>query len=66
MYMQGGPHNHQIAALAVALKHAASEEFRSYQKQVVANARALAQSLVKRGFKLVREPCDAASCSAVC
>jgi glycine hydroxymethyltransferase len=51
--LQGGPHNHQIAALAVALKHAASEEFRSYQKQVVANARALAQSLVKRGFKLV-------------
>ena len=32
--LQGGPHNHQIAALAVALKHAASDEFKAYQKQV--------------------------------
>jgi hypothetical protein len=32
--LQGGPHNHQIAALAVALKHAASTEFKTYQKQV--------------------------------
>lgn len=32
--LQGGPHNHQIAALAVALKHANTEEFRTYQRQV--------------------------------
>lgn len=32
--LQGGPHNHQIAALAVALKHAKTPEFKAYQKQV--------------------------------
>jgi glycine hydroxymethyltransferase len=32
--LQGGPHNHQIAALAVALKHAATPEFKTYQQQV--------------------------------
>jgi len=32
--LQGGPHNHQIAALAVALKHAATPEFKAYQQQV--------------------------------
>lgn len=32
--LQGGPHNHQIAALAVALKHAASPQFKTYAKQV--------------------------------
>jgi glycine hydroxymethyltransferase len=32
--LQGGPHNHQIAALAVALKHAATPEFKAYQHQV--------------------------------
>ncbi|KAF8056339.1 SHM4 [Scenedesmus sp. PABB004] len=51
--LQGGPHNHQIAALAVALKHAASEEFKTYQRQVVANSRALAASLQARGHTLV-------------
>jgi len=51
--LQGGPHNHQIAALAVALKHAASEEFKTYQKQVVANARALAKGLIDRGYKVI-------------
>jgi len=44
LYMQGGPHNDQITALAVALKYAASPEFRKYQQQVLANASALAQS----------------------
>eukprot|EP00879_Flechtneria_rotunda_P012138 GHRR01012677.1.p1 GENE.GHRR01012677.1~~GHRR01012677.1.p1 ORF type:complete len:468 (+),score=154.35 GHRR01012677.1:121-1524(+) len=51
--LQGGPHNHQIAALAVALKYANTEEFRTYQRQVVANARALGEALKKRGYKLV-------------
>ena len=39
---QGGPHNHTIAALAVALKQAGTEEFRAYQKQVVSNCAAFA------------------------
>ena len=40
---QGGPHNHTIAALAVALKQAGTEEFRAYQKQVVSNCAAFAK-----------------------
>lgn len=42
---QGGPHNHTITALAVALKQAQSPEFRSYQEQVLLNAKALAKRL---------------------
>ncbi|RYP35439.1 hypothetical protein DL767_003846 [Monosporascus sp. MG133] len=42
---QGGPHNHTITALAVALKQAQSPDFRAYQKQVLANAKALAARL---------------------
>jgi glycine hydroxymethyltransferase len=42
---QGGPHNHTIAALAVALKQAQTPEFRAYQSQVLANAQALARRL---------------------
>ncbi|KAK3395232.1 serine hydroxymethyltransferase-domain-containing protein [Podospora didyma] len=42
---QGGPHNHTIAALAVALKQAQSPEFRAYQSQVLTNAKALARRL---------------------
>lgn len=51
--LQGGPHNHQIAALAVALKHAASDEFKLYAKQVVANAQALGKVITDAGYKLV-------------
>ena len=40
--LQGGPHNHTIAGLAVALRAASQPEFKGYQQQVVANARALA------------------------
>eukprot|EP00877_Chromochloris_zofingiensis_P007161 jgi/Chrzof1/2699/Cz11g25190.t1 len=50
--LQGGPHNHQIAALAVALKYAATPEFVTYSKQVVTNCQALAAALTKRGYKL--------------
>jgi glycine/serine hydroxymethyltransferase len=57
-FAQGGPHNHQIAALAVALKHACSEEFKAYQLQVVANSRALGEALKKRGYKLVTDGTD--------
>jgi glycine hydroxymethyltransferase len=51
--LQGGPHNHTTAAIAVALKEAATEDFRNYAQQIVANAQALAEALVERGFDLV-------------
>lgn len=51
--LQGGPHDHQTAAIAVALKEAATPEFAQYGKQVVANAKALAENLKKNGLKLV-------------
>ncbi|MFQ5717730.1 MAG: serine hydroxymethyltransferase [Nitrospinales bacterium] len=51
--IQGGPLMHVVAAKAVAFKEALSEDFVAYQKQVVANARALADHLVQNGFKLV-------------
>jgi len=51
--MQGGPLMHVIAAKAVALKEAMSEEFNLYQQQVIKNARALADALMALGFDLV-------------
>jgi len=51
--LQGGPHNHTTAAIAVALKEAATDEFRTYAHQVVDNAKALAEALGERGFDLV-------------
>jgi glycine hydroxymethyltransferase len=51
--LQGGPHNHTTAAIAVALREAARPEFGAYAHQVVANAKALAQALAGRGFDLV-------------
>lgn len=51
--IQGGPHMNQVAALAVALKEAASDEFKSYGKQIVDNAQRLAQCLVDRGLRIV-------------
>jgi len=51
--LQGGPHNHTICALAVALKAAASPEFKAYQQQVLKNSQALAQKLVALGYNLV-------------
>jgi glycine hydroxymethyltransferase len=50
---QGGPLMHIIAAKAVALHEAASPAFRDYQRQIVANAAALADALVRRGFRLL-------------
>jgi glycine hydroxymethyltransferase len=50
---QGGPLMHVIAAKAVALHEAAQPEFRTYQQQIVANARALAAGLIGKGFRLV-------------
>jgi glycine hydroxymethyltransferase len=51
--LQGGPHNHTTAAIAVALKEAARPEFATYAHQIVANAKALAAALTERGFDLV-------------
>jgi glycine hydroxymethyltransferase len=51
--LQGGPHNHTIAGLAVALKQAATPEFKAYQVQVLKNSAAMAAALDKRGYKLV-------------
>jgi glycine hydroxymethyltransferase len=51
--IQGGPLMHVIAAKAVALKEADSEAFRAYQRQIVANARALSGRLVARGHRIV-------------
>jgi glycine hydroxymethyltransferase len=50
---QGGPLMHVIAAKAVALKEALTPEFKVYQQQIVTNAKALADSLMRRGFRLV-------------
>ena len=51
--IQGGPLMHVIAGKAVALKEALQPEFKEYQKQVVKNAKALAEGLIKRGVKIV-------------
>ncbi|MEJ2683489.1 MAG: serine hydroxymethyltransferase [Candidatus Sulfobium sp.] len=51
--IQGGPLVHGIAAKAVALKEAMTEDFRRYQKQVIDNAKSLAEELIKRGFAIV-------------
>ncbi|QXJ20012.1 serine hydroxymethyltransferase [Actinomadura graeca] len=51
--LQGGPHDHTTAAIAVALKEAARPEFAGYARQIVANAAALAAELLDRGYDLV-------------
>ncbi|WP_018637308.1 serine hydroxymethyltransferase [Parafrankia elaeagni] len=51
--LQGGPHNHTTAAIAVALREAATPDFREYAHRVVANAKALAEALASRGFDLI-------------
>lgn len=51
--LQGGPHNHQTAGLAVALAEAKTDAFRAYAAQIVKNAQALAAGLLERGFSLI-------------
>jgi glycine hydroxymethyltransferase len=51
--LQGGPHNHTTAAIAVALEEAGRPEFADYTRQTVANAKALADGLKERGFDLI-------------
>ena len=51
--MQGGPHNHTTAAMAVAFKEADNEDFKDYARQVVENGRTLAESMIANGFNLI-------------
>ncbi len=51
--LQGGPHNNTTAAIAVALKEASSDAFKTYAHQIVKNAQALAATLIAKGFNLV-------------
>lgn len=55
---QGGPHNNTIAGIATALQQACSPTWKAYAQQVVKNARALAEELVKNGYKLQTEGSD--------
>ena len=56
--MQGGPHENNIAAKAVAFNEALQPEFKEYGKQILKNAKKLAEQLMKRGFKLVTNGTD--------
>ena len=56
--LQGGPHNHTTAAVAVALKEASTLKFRAYGKQIVKNAKALAVALLGEGIELVSNGTD--------
>ena len=51
--LQGGPHNHTITGLAVALKQATTSEYRAYQEQVLSNSSKFAQALGEKGYELV-------------
>ena len=55
---QGGPHNHTITALAVALKQASTSDFKAYQQKVVDNAKALENKFKELGQKLVADGTD--------
>lgn len=55
---QGGPHNHTITALAVALKQAQTPEFLQYQQQVIKNAKQLEHSFKSLGYRLVTDGTD--------
>jgi len=56
--LQGGPHNHQIGALATQLKEVITPEFTEYSKEVVANSKALAETLMGKGHKLASDGTD--------
>lgn len=56
--LQGGPHNQTTAAIAIAMKEAATPAFRKYAQQIVKNARVLAKELMARGFELVTNGTD--------
>merc|ERR1712107_298114 len=56
--LQGGPHNHQIGALAAQLLEVGTPEFTEYSKQVVANSQALAEALKGKGHRLASDGTD--------
>merc|ERR1719159_311581 len=56
--LQGGPHNHQIGALAAQLLEVNTPDFQEYSKKVVANAQALAAELMSKGHKLASDGTD--------
>lgn len=56
--MQGGPHEHTIAGIAVALKEAQTKEFKNYARQIILNSKTLEKSLKKQGIKLVSNGTD--------
>ncbi len=56
--LQGGPHEHVIAAKAVAFKEAMNEKFKEYSEQIIKNARTLAETLIKNRIKLVSDGTD--------
>merc|ERR1712029_1243562 len=51
--LQGGPHNHAIAGVAVALRQARTPEFLEYQRQTLANAKAMSRAMTAKGYKVV-------------
>ena len=56
--VQGGPHDNTTAAIAVALKEAASDSFKKYTVQIIKNAKILAESLMANGFTLITNGTD--------
>ena len=56
--LQGGPHDNVTAAKAVAFKEAMTDEFKEYAKQIIKNAKALAETLMQQGIKLVTNGTD--------
>ncbi len=56
--IQGGPLMHIIAAKAVAFKEAMRPEFKEYQKQILANAKTMADEFMKRGYHVVSKGTD--------
>ena len=56
--LQGGPHNHQTAAIAVALKEASTDDFKLYGQQIVRKTAALAEALMNDGLKLITNGSD--------
>ena len=56
--LQGGPHDHQVAAIATQLREVATPEFKQYCKQIKANAKALAQALMDKGYTVCTNGTD--------
>merc|ERR1719324_1343587 len=56
--LQGGPHNHQIGALAVQLREVATPMFKEYSAKIIKNAQALAKALMEKGHKLATDGTD--------